>query len=136
MFDIDGDGDVDKADIVLVTPELASRVYRGWFWRDVRGDDLPAGIDLATFDFAVNSGPGRATRFLQEAVGAEVDGLFGPRTLAAVRNADPALTAKIICGRRLAWLQTLPTWDDFGRGWTRRVVDVRDRAEKMAREAK
>lgn len=134
MLDLDGDGDVDRADILLVTPAKASMVYRDWFWRDVKGDDMPAGIDLVAFDFAVNSGPGRAIRALQRAVGAQPDGFIGPATLGAVRLAAPNSRAVIeaVCNDRLDFLRGLRTWPVFGRGWASRVEDVRKRALVMA----
>ena len=41
--------------------------------------DLPAGLDYAVYDFAVNSGPSRAVKFLQELLGANIikDGVMG-----------------------------------------------------------
>jgi lysozyme family protein len=134
MLDLDRDGDVDRNDILLVTPAKAAMVYRDWFWRDVKGDDLPAGVDLVTFDFAVNSGAGRAIGALQRAVGAQADGFIGPATLAAVQMARPQAKAVIgaICDERLTFLRGLRTWPTFGRGWGRRVEDVRSRALVMA----
>jgi lysozyme family protein len=134
MLDLDRDGDVDRADILLVTPAKAAMVYRDWFWRDVKGDDLPAGIDLVAFDFAVNSGPARAIRSLQRAVGAQPDGFIGPATLGAVRLALPNRRAVIeaVCNDRLDFLRGLRTWPVFGRGWAARVEDVRARALVMA----
>jgi lysozyme family protein len=141
LFDLDGDGDVDRDDILLVAPDKAAMVYRDWFWRDVKGDDLPAGVDLAAFDYAVNSGPGRAIRSLQRAVGAAPDGFIGPATLGAVRLARPNARAVLdaICDERLAFLRVARNgktgallWPTFGRGWQRRVDDVRARARVMA----
>lgn len=134
MFDLDRDGDVDRADILLVTPAKAAMVYRRWFWADVRGDELPAGLDLAVFDFAVNSGAGRAIRSLQRAVGAQPDGFIGPATMGAVRMAMPNRPAVIeaVCNDRLDFLRGLRTWPVFGRGWGRRVEDIRARALVMA----
>lgn len=131
MFDLDGDGDVDKADILLVTPEKAAVAYRDWFWRDVRGDDLPAGVDLTVFDFAVNSGSGRAIKMLQQAVDVEVDGVFGPKTLAAVKAADPKTLVNKVTELRFAFLRSLATWETFGRGWSARVNSVQNVALSM-----
>jgi lysozyme family protein len=33
--------------------------------------------------------------------------------------------------RRLAFLVNLPTWTDFGKGWGRRVADVKAKAASM-----
>lgn len=124
QMDLDGDGDVDKDDIVKVTPEKAKIVYRDWFWRDVRGDELPPGLDLTVFDYAVNSGAGRAIRSLQKAAGVQADGVFGPATLRAVLAADTVELINKINDERLYFLRRLRTWPTFGRGWTSRVNDV------------
>lgn len=103
---------------------LVERIYRRSYWAAVRGDDLPTGVDLAVFDFSVNSGPHRSAEFLQRAIGVDDDGRIGPITLRAVAAADPANVIRAICGDRLEWLRTLKTWRHFGRGWTTRVQSV------------
>ena len=55
-------------------------IYRRSYWDQVRGDELPPGVDLAVFDFAVNSGPARAAKYLQRVLGVKVDGHIGPAT--------------------------------------------------------
>lgn len=138
MFDLDGDGDVDKNDILLVTEPFAKQVYRDWFWNDVRGDELRAGIDLVMFDFAVNSGAGRAIRFAQQCASdmlrrpLAVDGYMGPQTLAALREVDRQDFINNYNDDRLSWLQTLGTWKSFGNGWSRRVIETTDAALQMA----
>ena len=59
-------------------------IYRARYWDAVAGDELPEGLDLAVFDFAVNSGPVRAVAYLQAALGVAQDGIVGPVTLGAV----------------------------------------------------
>ncbi|MHA6692726.1 glycosyl hydrolase 108 family protein [Devosia sp. A449] len=54
-----------KAEVKALNLASVTPIYRKNYWDAVRGDDLPAGLDLALFDFAVNSGPGRAAITLQ-----------------------------------------------------------------------
>lgn len=103
-------------------------IYNHHYWRLVSGDELPAGLDYAVFDFAVNSGVSRAGKFLQRVLGfkgSDIDGIIGTGTLAAAREACRQNEYKVIadlCQARLAWLHTLGTFPTFGRGWTRRVI--------------
>jgi lysozyme family protein len=92
-----------------------------------------AGVDYCVFDVAVNSGPGRAIKFLQSCVGATPDGGFGPITMALTKKAeeDPANLIKQYCATRLEFLQSLKTFETFGRGWKRRVEEVEADALKM-----
>ena len=61
-------------------------IYRAEFWTPVRGDAMPAPIDLLIFDMAVNSGPDRAIKTLQRALGVTADGVFGAQTLRALQE--------------------------------------------------
>jgi lysozyme family protein len=88
------------------------------------------------FDAAVNSGPGRAAKWLQEAVGAFPDGAIGPKTLAAVNAMKPVDVINAMCDTRQSFLEDLVTFRIFGRGWTRRVKEVRDTALGLANESK
>lgn len=111
----------------------ARAIYRAHYWNAVRGDALPAGIDLAVFDAAVNSGRRRGALWLQAAAGVAQDGVIGPRTLRAARGTnDRAALIGRICDLRLAFLRGLDTWPDFGRGWSRRLRSVRQAALGMA----
>lgn len=107
-------------------------IYRKEYWDAVRGDDLPAGLDLVAFDGAVNSGPNRGAKWLQAALGVTADGKIGPATLAAARNADADETIRSACAIRLHFLRGLSTWPTFGRGWQRRVTEVEAAALRMA----
>jgi lysozyme family protein len=111
-------------------------IYREGYWDEVRGDDLPSGVDLAVFDFAVNSGPARAAIYLQNIVGAAPDGKIGPLTITAVNvycaKFGAAQLVNELCSQRLAFLERLSTWPTFGKGWGRRVAEVRKQAVAMA----
>ena len=109
-------------------PADVAPLYKKNYWDKIKGDELPAGVDYACFDLAVNSGVGRAAKILQKAVGVTADGAIGPTTMAAVESQDARNLATEICDLRLAFLQGLPTFETFGKGWTRRVQEV----EKVA----
>lgn len=125
-------------DIANMTMRDASLIYRRDYWDRLRGDDLPLGVDLVAFDAGVNSGTGQGAKWVQMAVNASsgagiaVDGGIGPQTLAALANCDPAHVINLACDQRLAFLQSLSTWDTFGAGWGNRVSYVRTVALKMA----
>ena len=115
---------VDEKTMRGLTPQDVGPLYRQKYWNKVCADDLPAGVDYVVFDAAINSGPGRAVKWLQACVGVEVDGSLGPKSLAAIRAFDPKHLISDYSKRRLSFLMDLPTWDTFGKGWARRVNEV------------
>ncbi|MER8630504.1 hypothetical protein NKH55_12140 [Mesorhizobium opportunistum] len=123
--------DATKADLRQISDDQVATVYRRFYWDAVLGAELPDGVDYAVFDFAVNSGPGRAAKYLQAAVGAVQDGRIGPATLGAARAKPAGVVIDQLCDARLAFLKRLPTWPTFGRGWSDRVRSVRADALKM-----
>jgi lysozyme family protein len=122
---------VTKDEIKALKPSDVMPLYRKKYWDAVKGDDLPEGVDYAVFDFAINSGPRKAVKTLQRAVGTNPDGVIGPATLAAVNACNPRELATLICEARLAFLQSLSTYDIFGKGWLRRVSEVEKTAFNM-----
>jgi lysozyme family protein len=108
-----------------ISDSEVSAIYRRDYWDAIRGNELPAGVDYCVFDFAVNSGINRASKFLQEVARVPADGKIGPATLAAVNALDPAHVINSLCDARMAFLRGLGTFPTFGKGWTRRVSEVR-----------
>jgi lysozyme family protein len=133
-IDVDGDGDTDIVDIKKLRTTDAAKVYRHEYWNKVAGDKLPDGVDYAVFDFAVNSGVSRASKYLQRAVGVKTDGEIGPVTIAAAKARPAAEVIEFICDSRMDFLRDLKTWPTFGKGWTRRVAGVRAEALKLAKQ--
>lgn len=123
---------VSEADMRALTPELVAPLYKRKYWDKVAGDDLPSGLDYAVFDAAINSGPGRAAKWLQEIVEVTVDGAIGKGTLAAVAVMDTQNLIAQYNDKRLQFLEALPTFATFGKGWTRRVSEVQSAASKLA----
>jgi lysozyme family protein len=55
----------------------------------------------------------------------EPDGGIGPKTLAAVAAMNANDLVNAYNDRRLSFLHDLPTWPTFGKGWGRRVAEVK-----------
>lgn len=114
--------------VKLIEPHELEAIYKLQYWNLVRGDDMPAGLDYALFDFAVNSGVSRANKFLQRGlgfVGDDIDGILGMRTMARVYEAakqNEELLVTKLCEDRLKFVQGLSTFSTFGKGWTRRIM--------------
>ena len=115
-------------DMVDLTVEDVAPIYEKNYWGRTKCDDLPSGLDLCVFDFAVNAGPGRAAKYLQSMIGTTVDGGIGPNTLRAVGNyvEEVGLQAAIenYQANRQRYYEKLSTFETFGRGWTRRVDET------------
>lgn len=124
-------------DVYTMTATERDDIYRRQYWNAIRGDDLPSGVDLAVFDEAVNSGVKRATMDLQKVLGVLVDGSIGEVTLRALESRDPEQVVLEVCAARLAFLHRLGRlWQRFGKGWSRRVLSVRDKGVALARAEK
>ena len=132
-----------KQSVRKITDAEVAEIYRVQYWDKIGGDDLPAGVDYAVFDFAVNSGPARAARYLQKCVGAARDGLVGNETISKAAELDEVDLIADLCRERLKFVRGLKTYKTFGRGWERRIrgdvegvqaddVGVLDRATKLA----
>ena len=120
-------------DIKRLTEAAVYPIYRERYWMELRGDQLPSGVDYAVFDYGVNSGVGRAGKVLRRVCGLKDDATW-PDALSAVRRRDAKALVSAIQDERLAFLRSLKTWDTFGPGWERRVREVRALALAMAGE--
>lgn len=120
---------VSEADMRALTPADVAPLYKRKYWDKVSGDLLPSGVDYCVFDAAINSGPGRASKWLQELCGVTVDGSIGAKTIEAASKTEDLIEK--YQAKRLAFMQSLSTWSTFGRGWQRRVDDVRASALLM-----
>jgi hypothetical protein len=127
---------VTPEDVRNLTKAEAVEIYRSNYWNPARCADLPDGVDLMVFDFAVNSGPRTAVKALQRSVGVTEDGSVGPNTLRAAKAAPAPDVIHAIGQRRLEFLRGLNTWADYGDGWTKRVNQVVSSALIMCNQAK
>ena len=122
---------VTEKEMRNLTPEMVGKMYQQKYWNAVKADDLPEGVDYLAFDFAVNAGPGRAAKLLQQAVGVTADGAIGPATLKAVAAMQPADLIEKYSAAKESFYRSLPTFETFGKGWLRRVAEVKTISEGM-----
>lgn len=122
---------VTEATMRALTPADVAPLYKKKYWDKVAGDDLPAGLDYVVFDAAINSGPGRAAKWLQTVLGVAADGAIGPQTLAILSSFAVSDVTEDYNAMRLRFLQSLDTWPTFGKGWGRRVAEVDAAAKPM-----
>jgi lysozyme family protein len=111
-------------DIAGMTLERAKRIYLRDYWGPVGCDAVPDAIRFDLFDMAVNSGVKPAIKTLQRAAGEVVDGILGPRTLAASASMPgPRLVARF-AANRIQYITALPDewWRRFGRGLMNRIA--------------
>ena len=119
-------------DLKAIPQDEVEEIYKKRYWNACQCDVLPAGLDVCVFDTAVNSGPGRAAKFLQECLGVTPDGAIGAGTIAALGKADSKLLVLDYINKRQSYLESLKTFPIFGKGWTARVSRLKDLALKIA----
>jgi len=123
---------VSAEDVKHLTREEAKEIYRAKYWLPMNCAMLPGGVDLEVFDFGVNVGPSRSIKHLQKVLGLKEDGSMGPMTLAAVNATDPKELMIKLAHDRQDYYRSLPTFTQFGKGWTTRVAEIQTAAIKMA----
>lgn len=89
-------------DIENLTLEQAKEIYRTKYWEAIQGDERPFSEAVAIFDFAVHSGVYRALVYW-----------------------DQTKDVGLYMAARLDFLTSLDSFNTFGRGWVRRVNDLR-----------
>ena len=124
--------EVSKEDIRNLTKEDVKPLYKRNYWDAIHGDALPSGLDYCLFDCAINSGVGRAAKFIQEIVGVFADGAIGNNTVTAINQMNTVTMINELSDKRQAFLESLKTFPVFGKGWTKRVTEVRIKSLEMA----
>lgn len=145
--DIDGDGDIDRADVLAITPETARTIFKRHFWDSPRAAELPPLVAVAFYDLAVNAGTGRSAIITQEGVNRALPGVIqklapnvGPQTRRfskqIAQEGRQLLLTEYILEQRAAWYRRLaaakPTSAVFLKGWLNRTNDCRNLLHKLS----
>lgn len=121
-----------KDDLRNIPDADLQAIYRQNYWLAASCDKLAPGLDYAIFDAAVNTGVGRACKFLQQAAMVPVDGHVGPVTLAAANGVGAKTMIFKLSSIREAYYRSLPTFKTFGKGWLSRLNAVTTQAASWA----
>lgn len=116
---------VSWADVQALTKDEARKIYRANYFAGL-GDVTDPKVLEFLFDYAVNSGPGRAVRALQSVIGVTADGAFGPMSKAALAKVDQATLYWPLVAERLDNYLRIIGRDHsqavFATGWANRIV--------------
>lgn len=109
-------------DIKHLTREGAIEIYHRDYWLPMRGDEFSPNLAAVLFDIAVNNGKGRAVKWLQQFVGATVDGALGAQTIAATRWHNQGELATALLNRRESFYRDIANgrMAKFLGGWLNR----------------
>ena len=128
-----------KSKLYALTEAETKEIYKRDYWDAVRGDDLPAGVNLAVSDLGLNSGPSRAVKFLQRICGNPETGRMDDETIREAHAFDPVELTMLYCEERERFLNAIvasrPNQRKFLKGWLTRVGDVRRASIVMAEKA-
>lgn len=116
-------------DIHSLTRDQVAEIYRRDYWDKLSCDKLNWSVALCVFDAGVNSGIGRAAKWLQQALnacgkGVATDGMIGPQTILAATLCDPRDVIEAFSGIRKSFLRNSLNYLLYGKGWTARVNDT------------
>lgn len=119
-----------------ITSDEVSSIYKTGYWNAAKCGVLKEPIDLMTFDASVNHGPGMASKLLQSALGVDVDGKIGPKTIDALQEEFSANRMEELVDNmiaiRLDFYHSIVERDQsqgvFIKGWENRLKELRREA--------
>lgn len=114
-----------------LTKDDVKPLYKKSYWDSVMGDVLCAGLDYAAFDFAINAGPLASRKLIQRALGVSDDGIFGKQTLKAIKESNGADLIEKFSIEKEKYYRSLKTFPIYGKGWLRRIADVKHSATQL-----
>jgi len=115
-----------------LTKEEVAPLYELKYWRPCYGEVLPRGLDFIVLSMAINAGPGRSVKLLQQSIGCVPDGVIGPKTRELICASNNATLIAKFSETRRNYYRSLKTFPIFGKGWLNRCDREEQEALNMA----
>ena len=127
---------VSRQTIIRLSKAQAKTIMHAEFWVRPGAGTMPPLIGVCFYDFAVNAGPYRSVKVMQQALGVDVDGLIGPETRGALEACAQLSTAMRMLDLRESWYRRIAVGKNakFGRGWLNRTSSCRVLVQALAEE--
>ncbi len=128
-YDKDGDGDIDVNDLHLLTrDDVVNRVLKPHYWDRWKADEIKSqSVANILVDWVWASGA-HGVKIPQRLLGVAVDGIVGPKTIAAVNARNPRELFDMIKIARFDFIEDIcrkrPANNKFKRGWMNRINDI------------
>lgn len=113
-------------DLKAITDAQWLNIFLSGYWNKVRATEISnQSIANIIVDWAWASGPDTAARKVQKIVNVDVDGIVGPKTLAAINAYNPQQLFDRIKSERISFVENLvknrPKDSVFLTGWKNRI---------------
>lgn len=128
-YDKDGDGDIDVDDLRLISEEDAKSIFIRNYWDRWKADQIQdQSIANILVDWVWGSGA-NGIKIPQRMLRVQVDGVVGPKTLAALNAQEPKSFFEALRRERENYFEricvTRPANRVFLKGWLRRLWSIR-----------
>lgn len=126
--------EVSEQEMRDLSEDTAVKIYKKNYWDRNRCDMVEhassPGVAYFVLDFAINAGR-QGAKCLQRAIGAEADGVIGPKSIAILKDQNAEYVLEKMHELRQSFYESLKTFETFGKGWTRRNDEALEKAKKM-----
>ena len=127
-YDKDGDGDIDVADLKLITAEDATMIMKKNYWDRWKADQIKnQAIANTLVDWVWGSGAW-GIKIPQRILGVKDDGIVGIKTLEALNKQNPKEFLEKLYLARFNFLDGIvasnPSQKRFIKGWKNRMNDL------------
>ena len=112
--------------VINLTEHEYNSIYSMNYWRPLYTLEKFPALRMCVFDAAVHSGPSRAIKILQKAVGVKPDGIIGPITLGECNYT----TIVAYCSERRRFVRRLKNYLHNKNGWENRISKVEARCNR------